>query len=67
MQLTSIGVLTYWYGNYPWYFPYYVHSCSFNPTIDFYIMTDNLDEIPNKPDNFNHCLQDNAGNKNIDD
>ena len=51
MPLTSIAVLTCWYGNYPWYFPYYVHSCSFNPTIDFYIITDNLDEIPNKPDN----------------
>lgn len=51
MQLTSIAVLTCWYGNYPWYFPYYVHSCSFNPTIDFYIITDNLDVIPNKPDN----------------
>lgn len=51
MQLTSLAVLTCWYGNYPWYFPYYVHSCSFNPTIDFYITTDNLDEIPNKPDN----------------
>lgn len=51
MPLTSIAVLTCWYGDYPWYFPYYVHSCSFNPTIDFYIITDNLDKIPNKPDN----------------
>ena len=51
MRLTSIAVLTCWYGNYPWYFPYYVHSCLFNPTIDFYIITDNLDEITNKPDN----------------
>ncbi|HAT79970.1 MAG TPA: hypothetical protein DCS17_00685 [Flavobacterium sp.] len=48
---TKIALITCWYGNYPWYFPYYVHSCSFNPTIDFYIITDNLDEIPNKPDN----------------
>jgi len=50
-QLTSIAVLTCWYGEYPWYFPYYVHSCSFNPTIDFYIITDNQVEIQNKPDN----------------
>jgi hypothetical protein len=50
-QLTSIAVLTCWYGTYPWYFPYYVHSCSFNPTIDFYIITDNQEEISNKPDN----------------
>jgi hypothetical protein len=51
MSLTSIAVLTCWYGDYPWYFPYYVHSCSFSPTIDFYIITDNLDEIKQKPDN----------------
>lgn len=51
MSLTSIAVLTCWYGDYPWYFPYYVHSCSFNPTIDFYIITDNEDLIPHKPDN----------------
>ncbi|MRX70410.1 hypothetical protein SAMN06265349_10328 [Flavobacterium resistens] len=50
-KLKSIAVLTCWYGEYPWYFPYYVHSCSFNPTIDFYIITDNLDEIPYKPKN----------------
>jgi len=50
-KLTSIAVLTCWYGDYPWYFPYYVHSCGFNPTIDFYIITDNVDEIPYKPDN----------------
>lgn len=50
-KLKSIAVLTCWYGQYPWYFPYYVHSCSFNPTIDFYIITDNIEEIPNKPKN----------------
>ncbi|HBK82673.1 MAG TPA: hypothetical protein DDZ41_03615, partial [Flavobacterium sp.] len=61
MQLTSIGVLTCWYGAYPWYFPYYVHSCSFNTSIDFFIITDNHDEIPNKPDNLiiiNKTLED---------
>ena len=50
-KLTSIAVLTCWYGEFPWYFPYYVHSCSFNPTIDFYIVTDNEEEIPTKPRN----------------
>lgn len=50
-NLTSIAVITCWYGNYPWYFPYFIHSCSFNPTVDFYIITDNLDIIPNKPEN----------------
>lgn len=49
----SIGVLTCWYGPYPWYFPYFVHSCGYNPTVDFIIITDNLELIPNKPVNVN--------------
>ncbi len=48
---TSIALLTCWYGDYPWYFPYFIHSCIYNPTVDFYIITDNLNAIPNKPDN----------------
>ena len=28
-------------GNYPWYFPYFLHSCRYNPTVDFLIFTDN--------------------------
>lgn len=47
----SIAILTCWYGKYPWYLPYFIHSCSFNPTINFYIITDILDKIPNKPNN----------------
>ncbi|MCV9930345.1 hypothetical protein OIU83_21985 [Flavobacterium sp. LS1R49] len=51
MKLKSIAVITCWYGEYPWYFPYFIHSCGFNPTVDFYIITDNADLIPNKPSN----------------
>lgn len=51
MPLTSIAVLTCWYGDYPWYFPYFIHSCSFNSTIDFIIITDNQNSIPDKPNN----------------
>jgi hypothetical protein len=50
-DLTSIAVLTCWYGDYPWYLPYFIHSCIHNPTVDFYIITDNIEIIPNKPDN----------------
>jgi len=28
-------------GDYPWYFPYFLHSCCYNPTVDFLIFTDN--------------------------
>ncbi|WP_374172238.1 DUF6625 family protein [Flavobacterium tructae] len=50
-KLTSIATLTCWYGKYPWYFPYFLHSCSFNPSVDFYIITDNREKIENKPEN----------------
>jgi hypothetical protein len=36
-------------GNYPWYFPYFLYSCRYNPDIDFLIFTDNIDaelELP---------------------
>jgi hypothetical protein len=49
MNVTSIIFLIYWSGNLPWYFPYFLHSCRFNPTIDFLIFTDNYDpnlEVP---------------------
>lgn len=51
MNFSKIAILTCWYGPYPWYFPYFIHSCSYNPTIDFYIITDNLQVIYNKPAN----------------
>ncbi len=46
-----IGVLTCWYGPYPWYFPYFIHSCSYNLKIDFIIITNNKELIPDKPEN----------------
>jgi len=49
--MKSIAVLTCWYGPYPWYLPYFIHSCSFNPSVDFIIITDNTEQIPDKPGN----------------
>jgi len=51
MNLYSIAILICWYGPYPWYFPYFIHSCSYNSTIDFFIITDNQASINNKPEN----------------
>ncbi|TPG41817.1 DUF6625 family protein [Flavobacterium pectinovorum] len=51
LKFTSVASITCWYGKYPWYLPYFLHSCSFNPTVDFYIITDNSSKIENKPDN----------------
>jgi hypothetical protein len=47
----KIAIITCWYGAYPWYFPYFIHSCCYNPTIDFIIITDNTETIPCKPEN----------------
>lgn len=47
----KIAILSCWYGTYPWYFSYFIHSCSYNPTIDFFIITDNQQPIPNLPEN----------------
>jgi hypothetical protein len=46
-----IAILICWYGPFPWYFSYFLHSCSYNPTIDFYIITDNNEVIQSKPKN----------------
>lgn len=37
----SIIVLICYYGKFPWYFPFFIHSCEFNPSIDFLIFSDN--------------------------
>lgn len=50
-QYKSIAMLTCWYGPYPWYFPYFVHSCKFNRSVDFIVITDNKETIHNKPSN----------------
>jgi hypothetical protein len=36
----KIVILICYYGNFPWYFSYFLHSCKFNPTIDFLIFSD---------------------------
>jgi len=36
----SIGMLVCYYGKLPWYFHYFLHSCRYNPTVDFFIITD---------------------------
>jgi hypothetical protein len=41
MNHSSIVFLICWSGYYPWYFPYFLHSCRYNPDIDFLIFTDN--------------------------
>lgn len=37
----NIVILICYYGKYPWYFSFFVHSCKYNPSIDFIIISDN--------------------------
>lgn len=56
-QQYKIAVLCCWSGAYPWYTSYFIHSCSFNSTIDFYIITDNKEIIKQKPQNVKIILK----------
>ena len=37
----SIVIIVYWFGKFPWYYYYFLHSCRYNPTVDFIIISDN--------------------------
>lgn len=48
-QNMSIALKACYFGKLPWYFNYFVHSCKYNPTIDFFIVVDDqtyIDYLP---------------------
>jgi hypothetical protein len=42
----SLIILLSFFGEFPWYFDYFIHSCGYNPTVRFCIISDNH-KIPN--------------------
>jgi hypothetical protein len=38
----GIALIVCYYGKLPWYFDYFIHSCKYNPTVDFFIITDDI-------------------------
>jgi hypothetical protein len=38
-------------GEFPWFFPYFLHSCRYNPGVDFLILTDHPNSIKHLPPN----------------
>lgn len=38
----SIGAIICYFGPLPWYFNYFLHSCQFNSSVDFYVITDQI-------------------------
>ena len=49
--MPQIVFIIVYIGEYPWFFPYFIHSCRYNPTIDFLIFTDNNDPNLELPSN----------------
>lgn len=47
----NIIILLPFFGKFPWFIDIFLHSCSYNSTITFCIITDNVDEIKNIPNN----------------
>jgi len=48
----SIAVIIPYFGNLPWYFNYFVHTCKFNPGFDFFFISDLDVSNYQIPDNF---------------
>jgi len=38
---TRIVIIICYFGKFPWYFEYFLHSCKYNSDVDFCIITDN--------------------------
>jgi hypothetical protein len=56
----SIGLLTCYIGKLPWYFDYFIHSCRYNPSVDFYLITDDTTysrSLPNNVKLINNTLE----------
>ena len=53
----SIGLISCFFGELPWYFNYFVHSCSYNKHIDFYIVTDDKKRERKVPPNIHFIYQ----------
>jgi hypothetical protein len=46
-----LAILTCYFGKLPWYFRYFLYSCGYNPTVDFYIITDDASFAGEHPAN----------------
>lgn len=46
-----IAFVNCYFGKLPWYFNYFVHTCRYNPQIDFFIITDHYHELAGLPEN----------------
>jgi hypothetical protein len=47
----SFALVVCYYGRLPWYFDYFIHSCRYNLTVDFFIITDDITYKKTLPEN----------------
>ena len=51
MEQKKIALLSCFFGKMPWYAEYFLHSCRYNSTIDFYIFSDDNSLLAKLPEN----------------
>jgi hypothetical protein len=59
-QQKNIAFIICYFGKLPWYFNYFVHSCRFNSTVDFFIISDDktwTGELPGNVKIINNTLE----------
>lgn len=49
--MSKLLFITVYIGKWPWYFPYFLHSCKHNSSIEFYIFSDNKSSPYPTPEN----------------
>jgi hypothetical protein len=47
----KIALIICYFGKLPWYFDYFLHSCKYNPSVDFFIFTDDITYQKELPSN----------------
>src|SRR5688572_26155316 len=58
MYQNKIIIIICFYGPFPWFFKYFLHSCKFNDTIDFVIFSDTEydEDVPSNVTIYNQTL-----------
>jgi hypothetical protein len=47
----KIALISCYLGKLPWYFDYFAHSCKYNPSVDFFVFTDDVNYRKELPPN----------------
>jgi hypothetical protein len=53
----TIGLIACYLGPLPWYFGFFIHSCKYNPSVDFFILIDDTSSMWTLPSNVHIIYQ----------